>query len=104
MTIIELILAPTQIIIKGPRATFGREFKIVRYGSKTLAKKSLDQNKEAIKNPNPKDKRELINISSRVIKTWFKKLLEFIRDTIVFKIELGEENKKLFIILNLLNN
>ena len=30
MNIIELELAPTQIIIKGPRATFGKEFKIVK--------------------------------------------------------------------------
>ena len=30
---IEFVLAPTQIIINGPRATLGSEFKIVRYGS-----------------------------------------------------------------------
>ncbi len=32
-------LAPIQIIIKGPKATFGRELKIVKKGSNTLAKK-----------------------------------------------------------------
>ena len=30
INIIEFVLAPTQIIIKGPKATFGREFKTVR--------------------------------------------------------------------------
>ena len=33
INIIEFILAPTQIIINGPSATFGSEFNIVRYGS-----------------------------------------------------------------------
>ena len=33
INIIELVLAPTQIIIKGPSATFGSEFITVKYGS-----------------------------------------------------------------------
>ena len=31
--IIELILAPTKIIINGPKATLGKELRIVKYGS-----------------------------------------------------------------------
>ena len=34
--IIEFMLAPKKIIIIGPRATFGRLFIVVRYGSITL--------------------------------------------------------------------
>ena len=41
--IIEFMLAPTQMIISGPKATFGNEFKIVKYGSNTLARKGFHQ-------------------------------------------------------------
>ena len=41
ITIILLILAPTQLIIIGPSATLGRELSIVKYGSKTFDINSL---------------------------------------------------------------
>ena len=51
ITIIELVPAPTQIIIIGPRATFGKLFNITKNGSKTLDK-NLDSHKIiAIKKP-----------------------------------------------------
>ena len=37
ITIIDFVLAPNQMIKIGPRATFGREFKIVKNGSLTSA-------------------------------------------------------------------
>ena len=43
ITIIDLILAPAQIIISGPRATLGRELIIVKYGSNTLDKNLFHQ-------------------------------------------------------------
>ena len=51
MTMIELVLAPTQMMMSGPRDTFGREFKMVKYGSITLAKKELNQSRVAMMSP-----------------------------------------------------
>ena len=49
--IIELVLAPTQMIINGPKATLGKEFNIVKYGSTTLAIVLLLQRIVAMINP-----------------------------------------------------
>ena len=38
ITIIDLVLAPAHIIMIGPKATFGKEFNIVKNGSNTSAK------------------------------------------------------------------
>ena len=62
ITIIELILAPTQIIINGPSATLGNEFKIVKNGSITFLKKEFHQRSVAIIKPNTSDISELIII------------------------------------------
>ena len=35
MMMIELVDAPTQMMISGPKATLGSEFRIVKYGSVT---------------------------------------------------------------------
>ena len=43
--------APTQTIITGPKATLGKLFKITKYGSATLDKKSDHHNKQAISVP-----------------------------------------------------
>ncbi len=44
ITIIELVPAPTQMIIIGPNATFGKLFNITKNGSKTFDK-NLDSHK-----------------------------------------------------------
>ena len=45
------MLAPTQIMINGPKATLGKEFNTVKYGSITLAITLLLQSITAIMNP-----------------------------------------------------
>jgi len=60
---IELVLAPTQIIIRGPRATFGREFNIVKYGSITSEINLFHQRIVAIINPTKEAMKKLINVS-----------------------------------------
>ena len=45
------MLAPAQIIIRGPSATFGKLFNIVKNGSNTLAKNLLNQSILATNKP-----------------------------------------------------
>ena len=52
--IMDLMLAPAQIIMSGPSATLGRELRIVRKGSNTFAKNSFHQRIVAINNPKKK--------------------------------------------------
>ena len=61
------MLAPTQIIINGPSATLGKEFKIVKYGSTILAINLFHQRIVAITNPSKLPKQILINNSYKVI-------------------------------------
>ena len=51
MTIILDILAPTQIIIIGPKATFGKLLSIVKNGSTILDRSGNSYNKIAIRKP-----------------------------------------------------
>lgn len=68
MTIIDCIPAPTQIIKIGPRATLGKLFKTVRYGSITLAKNLFHHIILAINIPIIVPKMKLINVSQTVIR------------------------------------
>jgi hypothetical protein len=57
------MFAPAQMIISGPRATLGREFKTVRKGLIILARKFFHQNIVTIKKLIIVDKQKLIIIS-----------------------------------------
>lgn len=65
--IIEVVFVPNQIRIIGPKATFGRLFKIVKYGSNTLA--NLGKNHKRLENIMAINKliTKLINISNNVV-------------------------------------
>ena len=67
INIIEFILAPIHIINIGPRATFGKLFKIVKYGSNTFFKKSFHHNILAITILIIIDKKKLNIVSYNVI-------------------------------------
>lgn len=60
---IEFLLVPTHIIISGPRATFGRELIIVKYGSIILASVLFHQRIVAINIPKADAIKKLINVS-----------------------------------------
>ena len=79
--IIENVPAPNQIIIKGPRATLGREFNMVKYGSVTLARFGNHHNMAAIK------------ISHKVIIIWEYNSPSMTNPWIVTSILEGLENK-----------
>ena len=51
MVIIDLVLAPTQRIINGPKATLGKELIIVKNGLNILKRVFLNQKIEEIKKP-----------------------------------------------------
>lgn len=102
--IIELLLAPIQIIIKGPKATLGREFIEVINGKKILERIGNLQNKDEIIRANNIDIKVLIIISLNVTKIFSNKLkllYKFIKDLI--RID-GEEKIKELMILNLDSN
>ncbi len=61
--IIELVDAPTQIIIRGPNATFGNEFKTVKYGSTTSYRKLFHHRIDATINPKTEATVKLNNVS-----------------------------------------
>ena len=63
IAIIEFILAPTHIIINGPRATLGKEFIIVKYGSIILATVLLHQSIVAVISPITFARTKLIRVS-----------------------------------------
>ena len=64
---IEVIPAPAHIIIIGPSATLGKLFKIVRYGSNTLARNGNHHRMEAMKVPINVPNKKLIIVSYIVI-------------------------------------
>ena len=101
--IIDLILAPAHIIISGPKATFGSEFRIVKYGFITLAIKLFHQRIMATDNDIIDDIRKLIITSYIVIKTWLKNVFCFKSERIVSIILDGELYKNVLIIFNLAN-
>ena len=61
------MLAPAQIIIRGPSATFGKLFNIVKNGSNTLAKNLLNQSILATNKPITLPSIKLIIISYTVV-------------------------------------
>lgn len=101
INIIEFILAPTQIIINGPRATFGREFNIVRYGSRVFAKLLKYHIRLAIIKPKIVDIAKLIIVSYSVMAVCINKVLSLISDIIVFITFVGDDDKKELIMLYL---
>ena len=60
------MLAPAQIIIRGPSATFGKLFNIVKNGSNTLAKNLLNQSILATNRPITLPSIKLIIISLKL--------------------------------------
>ena len=101
---IDLICAPHQTMMIGPKATFGKLFKIVRYGSNTLDKKLFHHNILAIIIPIIIDNVKLIRVSYSVTNMWLNKLLSFAKFIIVLNIKEGDDAKKVFIILYFANN
>ena len=71
MTIIDLVLAPDQIIIIGPRATLGRLLIIVKKGSVILAKIGISYNKIAKIKPREIPIRKARTVSYKVVKICF---------------------------------
>lgn len=67
ITTIELVLAPNHIMIRGPRATLGRELIIVKYGSTISEIVLLSHKRDAIINPIIEAIEKLINVSYSVI-------------------------------------
>ena len=67
ITTILCIPAPTQIIITGPSAIFGREFSTTMYGSKIFRSVSLHHNKIAIKQPTTVEIIKPNSVSNKVI-------------------------------------
>ncbi len=94
IVIIELLFAPTHIIMMGPRATFGKEFNIVKNGSNVSAKNLFKYMSieiiKAIKIPNEND----TNISVSVTPMWTANLPLCERSISVFKTLEGEEKRK----------
>ena len=52
MAIIDFMLAPAQIMIRGPSATLGRELRIVKNGSNTLDENLFHQRNKRHQRPN----------------------------------------------------
>ena len=100
----DIELAPNQIIIKGPRATLGKELSIETYGSIILYKVLLHQRIVAIKTLIKTDNPKLINNSYKVTLTCLNKEEFIIIEVIVLIILLGDEYKKVLIKLYLANN
>ena len=63
---IDLIDAPNQIIINGPKATFGNEFKIVKYGSRTSDMNLFHHKILATETPIKEEIKKLNNVSYKV--------------------------------------
>ena len=83
ISIIEFWLAPAQIIIIGPKATFGKLFSMVRYGSNTLDKNGLNHSKAAKTIPIKEPSKKLIKISFKVTHICISKSFDLYRFTIV---------------------
>jgi hypothetical protein len=63
---IDLTDAPNQIIINGPKATLGKEFKIVKYGSRTSDMNLFHHKIVAIETPIKEETKKLNNVSYKV--------------------------------------
>ena len=74
MMITLFILAPAIIIIRGPKATFGNEFIIVKKGSIILAKVGNSYNIIAINKPKVVPNIKEINTSLSMVNIWLNKL------------------------------
>ena len=61
--------APAHMMIIGPSATFGKLFKMVRYGSNTFAKNGNHHNIVAIRNPRKVPSKKLMIVSYVVTHT-----------------------------------
>ena len=85
INIMDFAFAPIQMIISGPKETFGREFKTVKYGSKTLAMNLFDQSILAINIPIILDNEKLIIVSYSVTNMCDVRSLFLNNDIIVFK-------------------
>src|SRR5574344_219410 len=85
------------MIIIGPNATFGKLFKMVRYGSKTLDSVGNNHNNAATNIPIKVPREKLISISFKVIQTCVNKSLDFHSIIIVSITFLGLEHKKVLI-------
>ena len=96
INIMDFAFAPIQMIISGPKETFGREFKTVKYGSKTLAMNLFDQSILAINIPIILDNVKLIIVSYSVTNMCDVRSLLLNNDIIVFKTRLGDDDKNLF--------
>lgn len=97
MTIIAFIPAPTQIIITGPSAIFGRLFSTTRYGSITRDKNGDHQRITASSPPNAAPSRKPISVSVTVTPMCISRLLDA-KFAMVFRIRDGWLMTKLSII------
>ena len=75
INIIEFILAPTQIIIKGPRATLGSEFNMVKYIVHVLKPIVFDSEKSVKQNSIDMAKLDYEQKKEAYEKAYGKKLL-----------------------------
>ena len=92
IVMIELVFAPTHMIMIGPRATLGRELSIVRKGSRTSLKNLFKYKIILIKNAISMPPVNEMMISFKVTPMWRKSSPEVVRVNKVLMILLGEEN------------
>ena len=98
INIIEFTLAPTQIIMSGPRATFGNEFKTVKYGSTILERIECRQRRVAMTSPKTEAIIKLRKTSYKVIPMWVNKLPSWNKRIIVENTWVGDEERNELII------
>ena len=67
---IDFVPTPTQMMINGPRAIFGKLFKITKYGSKTRLANFVENKMIAAINPNMVLSRNAYIVSVSVVVTW----------------------------------
>ena len=90
------IPAPTQIIMTGPSATFGKLFKTTKYGSDTFDKKGDHHKQIAIAIPNRTPEMKPINVSVNVtpkcsnnpLDDKFKNVLKILEGWLVMKLSI----------------
>lgn len=104
MKIIDFILAPIQIMIKGPSATLGRLLIIVMKGSNIFFNVGNIYSINAIIKPSKVLKVNDMITSNVVVKIWENKLLSLYKVIKVVIIFDGEEKIKAFMILYFANN
>ena len=98
---IERIPAPHQMIIIGPSATFGKLFKIVKYGSATLEMNGNHHKIVAINKPRNVPNPKLIKVSYTVTQICWYKSPVLCNSIIVENICLGLEKMNVLIIWKL---